>query len=134
VSDTWNEAMHCLRTSPGVSSDELEEIKAGILRLAGLAADLVPMDLTWGQVEPSGWTWPTWLAGAWYQRGSDTQAEGWHRHGPHGREPVPAEVIVEAGVPAVLRLPGGMNMLVLQAQPVRNLIPRPGGSGASLAP
>lgn len=34
MTDSWGEAMHRLHTSPGVSREELDEIKAEILRLA----------------------------------------------------------------------------------------------------
>ena len=38
MGDDWGEAMRRLHTDPGVSREELDEIKAGILRLAGLPA------------------------------------------------------------------------------------------------
>lgn len=63
--------------------------------------------------------WPPHMAGCWYARGT-----GWGRYGPDGREPVPAEVIADAGLPAEVDLPDGINVVFLHGQPFRNLIPR----------
>ena len=39
MADDWGDAMHRFQADPGVSREELEGIKAGILRLAGQSAD-----------------------------------------------------------------------------------------------
>jgi hypothetical protein len=102
----------------GITREELDELKAGILALAGLPADTVPFDL--GPREPFCLPpWPPHMAGCWYERD-----EGWGRYGPNGREQVPAEVIADAGLPAVVDLPDGLNTVFLTAEPFRNLVPR----------
>jgi hypothetical protein len=80
----------------GLTREELDVLKAGILALAGLPADTVPPDL--GPTEPFHLPpWPPHMAGCWYERGV-----GWGRYGPDGRETVPAEVIADAGLPAAV--------------------------------
>jgi hypothetical protein len=86
--------------------------------IAALPAVLAPFDL--GPAVPFRLPpWPRHMAGCWYERGT-----GWGRYGPDGREPVPAEVIADAGLPAVVDLPEGLNTVLLQAEPFRNLVPR----------
>lgn len=102
----------------GMTREQLDELKAGILDLAGLPTDTVPFDL--GPTEPFALPpWPPHMAGCWYERDL-----GWRRYGPDGREPVPPEVIADAGLPATLELPDGLNAVYLRAEPFRNLIPR----------
>lgn len=104
-------------TDAGITREQLEELKAGILRLAEIPDDLIPFDL--GPTEPFHLPWPPHMAGCWYERD-----KGWGRYGPDGHEPVPAEVIADAGLPAVVELPDGLNAVFLTAEPFRNLIPR----------
>lgn len=64
--------------------------------------------------------WPLLLEGAWYQRDG-----GWHWYGLDGnREPVPAGVVEDAGLPAILELEEGINLVFLCSEPIRNVIPR----------
>lgn len=118
MTDDFTQAMHRLRTDPGISSEQVDEIKAGILQLAGIPDGVAPIDL--GPRDRIALPpWPPHMAGCWYERD-----KGWGRYGPEGRESVPAEVIADAGLPVTIDLPDGLNMLVLQAEPFRNLVAR----------
>jgi hypothetical protein len=116
--DAQEHADRCNEREQGITREHLDELKAGILALAGLPADTIPFGL--GPTEPFTLPpWPPHMTGCWYERG-----KGWGRYGPDGRETVPAEVIADAGLPAALDLPDGLNVVFLTAEPFRNLVPR----------